>query len=102
MVVGIVVGALLASTAPTKAIGHGIRHRFVSAVADSTDPRQVQPSHWNDEHVFETIPFGLMVAPSAPIDGDCWAEAAGTSPSRTIAWKCRDNGVTRLIASATF
>lgn len=29
-----------------------LRHRFVSAKTDGGDPSQVQPSHWNDGHLF--------------------------------------------------
>lgn len=46
-----------------------IKHAFTSAKPDGPDPTQVQPSHWNDEHVVEDyldLPIGPT--PATPAD----------------------------------
>ena len=39
--------------------------------------------------------------PASLSNGDWWVEASGTTPTRVIALKCRDGGVTQTIASIT-
>lgn len=44
-----------------------IKHAFESPKADGPDPTQVQPSHWNDEHVVDgQLNFPLNDAPELP------------------------------------
>jgi len=38
-----------------------LHHRFTSAVADSADPTLIQPSNWNDGHVFSGGSAGNML-----------------------------------------
>lgn len=38
-----------------------LNHRFVSGVADSTDPTLIQPSNWNDGHVFTGGAQGMLL-----------------------------------------
>jgi len=41
-------------------------------------------------------------APIVPVDGQVWIEVEGTSPSRTITLKVRDNGSTVTLFTATY
>lgn len=44
-----------------------IKHAFTSAKPDGPDPTQVQPSHWNDEHVVDgQVNFPLNESPALP------------------------------------
>lgn len=45
--------------------------------------------------------FVLAADPVSPINGQVWLTASGTSPSRTIALKVRDQGVTQEIIAIT-
>jgi hypothetical protein len=48
----------------------GIKHVFASAKADGADATQVQPSHWNNNHVIDTeISIPVVAAPAAPANG---------------------------------
>jgi hypothetical protein len=38
-----------------------LKHRFVSAVTDSADPTLIQPSNWNDGHIFSGGSAGGML-----------------------------------------
>ena len=81
----------------------GIVHQKVVAIPDEpTQSDRVQPSDWNDEHFLYVLKFGVMTTPMDPDDGDVWVEAEGTSPTRTIAVKVQDQGITRTLASITF
>jgi len=60
----------------------------------------------NDTHVGDASgPLRLksnLGTPTSLADGDCWVEATGTTPTRVMALKARDGGVTRTIASVTY
>ena len=104
LILGLVLGTALHWQPP---VAHatagrlGIRHKFVSTHADGSDPTQVQPSNWNDEHVLDVLPFGALTPPVAPINGDCWFQLTGTTPQH-LAAMCLINGVTRTVASIDF
>ena len=45
----------------------GLKHAFASAKSDGTDATQVQPSHWNADHVIDTfLDFPATTNPTAP------------------------------------
>lgn len=67
-----------------------IKHAFVSAVADDADATKVQPSDWNDAHVVEI----LTSDPAAPVSGELWMLATGTSPDRLYELKFCDTDLT--------
>lgn len=104
-------------------------HQKEILTADSADTSKLQPSDWNAGHKFTggavnqplvrdpsdatfgvtwgtiiavTAVQGTMSAPSPLADGMWWVEASGSSPSRTISFKARDQGVTRTLFSITF
>jgi hypothetical protein len=51
-----------------------VKHRFLSAKTDGADLTQVQPSHWNDGHLFTGGAAGdlLMRDPTDPTFGAAW------------------------------
>jgi hypothetical protein len=55
-------------------------HRFKSAKADGADASQVQPSHWNDGHLFTGGARGDVLArdPTDAQYGAMWTGAIGT------------------------
>lgn len=63
-----------------------IRHAFVNTIADGGAPGTTQPSHWNAPHVIDV----LVVDPIAPMSGDLWMLAVGTSPDRHLDLKFCD------------
>ena len=65
-----------------------LKHRFVSAKGDGADPTQIQPSHWNDDHVLAGGSQGyLLQRDGADPNGASWVQPGG--------------GVTVLITTAT-
>ena len=46
----------------------GIKHGFVSGVADGTDTAQVRPSNWNSNHTIDSeVTFPAVAAPPVPL-----------------------------------
>jgi len=60
-----------------------VKHRFVSAKTDGADASQVQPSHWNDGHLFTGGNAGDLLTrdPTDATFGAKWARA-----SRVTSW----------------
>lgn len=56
-----------------------VKHRFASAKSDGVDLTQVQPSHWNDGHVFTGGVAGDVLTrdPTDASFGAKWGGAAG-------------------------
>ncbi len=61
---------------------------------------------WSCTYEIGAIPVrgsGFQVwTPSTLVDGQVWVEVEGTSPSRTITLKVRDNGSTVTLFTATY
>lgn len=105
-----------------------IKHFKHSELPDLPDDTQVRPSDWNSIHEvtggtdqdviirdFASVSDGLgftkilaLIAilfnqpePSSPVDGMLWLSRSGTSPSRVIALKVQDGGVTYTLFEIT-
>lgn len=63
-----------------------IKHAFVSAIPDGAETDKVQPTDWNAAHVLEL----LSTDPGAPVAGDLWMLATGSTPSRLLELKFCD------------
>lgn len=63
-----------------------IKHAFVSAVSDDSDPNTIQPSDWNDAHVLDVV----STDPLSPSGGELWMLATGTTPNRLLELKFCD------------
>jgi hypothetical protein len=65
-----------------------LKHRFASAKADGADATQVQPSHWNDGHLFTGGNAGDVLTrdPSDATFGATWAAANKTVLTWPVQW----------------
>ena len=70
-----------------------VRHRFSSAKIDGPDPGQIQPSHWNDGHLFTGGAAGDVLArdPTDATFGATWRKSSDfVATSAANGWAYRD------------